>query len=61
VAPIPWRARQAEDFLRGKSLTEDVAQRAGEIALAGARPMKDNVYKINMAKLLIQRGLAAAA
>ncbi len=61
VAPIPWRARQAEDFLRGKSLTEDVAQRAGEIALAGARPMKDNVYKVNMAKLLIQRGLAAAA
>ncbi|HEY7166355.1 MAG TPA: xanthine dehydrogenase family protein subunit M [Candidatus Binatia bacterium] len=61
VAPIPWRARQAEGFLRGKAISDDVARKAGEIALTGARPMKDNVYKINMAKLLIQRGLLATA
>jgi xanthine dehydrogenase YagS FAD-binding subunit len=61
VAPIPWRAREAENFLRGKGINEESAAQASAIALTGARPMKDNVYKINMAKLLIQRGLLAAA
>ena len=61
VAPIPWRAAQAEAFLRGKKLDEANAQKAGEIALEGAKPLKDNVYKVGMAKLLVQRGLLASA
>ena len=60
VAPIPWRAAGAEEFLRGKKLDEANAQKAGEIALEGAKPLKDNVYKIAMAKLLVQRGLLAS-
>jgi len=60
VAPIPWRAPKAEEFLRGKKLDEAAAKRAGEIALEGARPLKDNVYKVQMAKDLIQRGLLAS-
>jgi xanthine dehydrogenase YagS FAD-binding subunit len=58
--PIPWRAPKAEAFLRGKKLDDANAQKAGEIALEGARPMKDNVYKIGLAKSLIQRGLLAS-
>ena len=61
VAPIPWRAAKAEDFLRGKRVDETNAQKAGEIALEGARPMKDNVYKVGLAKSLIQRALLASA
>ena len=60
VAPIPWRAPKAEDFLRGKKLDESVAQRAGEIALEGARPLKDNVYKVGLARSLVERGLLAS-
>jgi xanthine dehydrogenase YagS FAD-binding subunit len=60
VAPIPWRAAKAEDFLRGKKVDEAAAQKAGEIALDGARPMKDNIYKIGLAKSLIQRALLAS-
>jgi xanthine dehydrogenase YagS FAD-binding subunit len=60
VAPIPWRALKAEEFLRGKKLDEATAQRAGEIALEGARPLKDNGYKVDMAKALVQRGLLAS-
>jgi xanthine dehydrogenase YagS FAD-binding subunit len=60
VAPIPWRAFKAEEFLRGKKLDEAAAQRAGEIALEGARPLKDNGYKVDMAKALVQRGLLAS-
>jgi len=29
VAPIPWRAAKAEDFLRGKKLDEGTARQAG--------------------------------
>ena len=60
VAPIPWRAPKAEEFLRGKKLDEAAAQKAGEIALEGARPLKDNVYKVKMAQDLIQRALLAS-
>ena len=60
VAPIPWRAPKAEEFLRGKKLDEATAQKAGEIALEGARPLKDNGYKVKMAQDLIQRGLLAS-
>jgi xanthine dehydrogenase YagS FAD-binding subunit len=60
VAPIPWRAPKAEEFLRGKKLDEAAAQKAGEIALEGARPLKDNVYKVKLAQDLIQRGLLAS-
>jgi xanthine dehydrogenase YagS FAD-binding subunit len=60
VAPTPWRAPKAEQFLRGKKIDEETAQKAGEIALEGAKPLKNNVYKIGMAKLLIQRALLAS-
>jgi xanthine dehydrogenase YagS FAD-binding subunit len=60
VAPIPWRAAKAEDYLRGKKLDEGTARQAGEIALEGARPLKDNGYKVKIAQDLIQRGLLAS-
>jgi xanthine dehydrogenase YagS FAD-binding subunit len=61
VAPIPWRAPKAEEFLRGKKLDDGIAQKAGEIALEGVKPLKDNVYKVGLAKSLIQRALLASA
>ena len=60
VAPIPWRASKAEEFLRSKKIDEETAQQASEIALEGAKPLKDNVYKVGMSKSLIQRALLAS-
>jgi len=60
VAPIPWRAAKAEEFLRGKKLDEASARQAGEIALEGAKPLKDNSYKVKIAQDLIQWGLLAS-
>jgi xanthine dehydrogenase YagS FAD-binding subunit len=54
---MPWRAPKAEQFLRGKKIDDGTAEKAGELALEGAKPLKDNVYKISLAKLLIQRAL----
>jgi xanthine dehydrogenase YagS FAD-binding subunit len=60
VAPIPWRAPKAEEFLRGKKIDEEIAKKAGDIAMEGAKPLKDNVYKVGMAKSLVQRALLAS-
>jgi xanthine dehydrogenase YagS FAD-binding subunit len=60
VAPAPWRAPKAEEFLRGKKIDEAAAEKAGEIALEGAKPLKDNGYKVGLAKSLVQRALLAS-
>ena len=43
-----------------KRLDDATAKKAGEIALEGANPLKDNGYKVRMAQDLIQRGLLAS-
>ncbi|MBI4875504.1 MAG: FAD binding domain-containing protein [Acidobacteria bacterium] len=61
VAPTPWVAAQAEKFLAGKSLTADVAEQAGQAAVADARPLSGNAYKVQLAKVAVKRALLAAA
>jgi len=61
VAPIPWRVPDAEKFVLGKELTNDVLQEAGKIALARAEPLQNNAYKIPLTQTLVRRALAKAA
>ena len=60
VAPIPWRVPDAEKFVIGKELTNDVLQEAGKIALARAEPLQNNAYKIPLTQTLVRRALAKA-
>ena len=46
VATVPWRARDAEDFLRGRVLTPDTARQTGEAAFASARTFHHNAFKV---------------
>ncbi|MEM3432560.1 MAG: FAD binding domain-containing protein [Candidatus Methanomethyliaceae archaeon] len=57
VAPSPIRPKEAEEFLKGKPLSEDNAIKAAEIALRGAKPTKGNAYKVGLAKTAIKRAL----
>ena len=57
VAPVPMKITEAEDFLKGKVLTEETAREAAEIALRHAIPLEMNGYKIDMAKVMIRRFL----
>jgi xanthine dehydrogenase YagS FAD-binding subunit len=61
VAPIPWRAQAAERVLAGKAITEAVATEAAAAAVAGARPMSGNAYKIQIAKTAVKRAIMAAS
>ncbi|HEY0722877.1 MAG TPA: xanthine dehydrogenase family protein subunit M [Pyrinomonadaceae bacterium] len=61
VAPIPWRVPAAERFLAGKKLTPDVLAETAKIALAEAKPLEKNAYKVPLAQTLVRRALAKAA
>ena len=60
VAPIPWRIPNAEKFLVGKNLKPDVLAEAAKIALAEAKPLEKNAYKVPLAQTLVRRALAKA-
>ena len=58
IAGRPLRERVVEDFLKGKSLTAELAKQVVPVALANAAPLKYNAMKIEMAKGLLASGLA---
>jgi xanthine dehydrogenase YagS FAD-binding subunit len=61
VAPIPWRAAEAEQFLLGKTLNAAVLTEAARLALKGAQPLEKNGYKVPLTQTLVRRALAKAA
>jgi xanthine dehydrogenase YagS FAD-binding subunit len=60
VAPVPWRARSAEQELTGRRVTEAVAEKAAAAAVAGARPMSQNGYKVQVARTAVKRAILKA-
>jgi xanthine dehydrogenase YagS FAD-binding subunit len=57
VAHKPWRATRAEQTLHGAPATQESFARAAEAELAQARPLRDNAYKLPLARNLIVRTL----
>jgi xanthine dehydrogenase YagS FAD-binding subunit len=57
VAHRPWRARKAEDALRGGPAGEDRFRAAAGAELADAAPVRDNAYKVPLARNLMTRTL----
>jgi xanthine dehydrogenase YagS FAD-binding subunit len=53
VAHKPWRALVAEALLRGQQPSEEVFRRASEGELASARVLRDNAFKVELAKRTI--------
>ena len=60
VATVPWRARAAEEILKGKALDEAVAQKAADAAFADAEPRGQNAFKIALGKRTVVRALLEA-
>jgi xanthine dehydrogenase YagS FAD-binding subunit len=53
VAHKPWRAHAAEAALRGARAGEAAFRAAAEAELAAARPLRDNGFKVELAKRTI--------
>jgi len=55
VAPIPWRVPAAESLLIEQRVTPELAERVAETALAGAKPLRNNAYKVPLTKTIVRR------
>jgi xanthine dehydrogenase YagS FAD-binding subunit len=57
VGTVPWRSPEAEQALEGKTANEESFTNAAKAALAGARPLHDNAFKVKLAQLCLVRAL----
>lgn len=61
VAHKPWRAKKAEEYLKGKEASEAEFGKAAKLELADARALEHNAFKVPLAERAIVRALARAA
>ncbi len=57
AAPVPWRSKAAEAELKDNPLTGERASRAAAAAVADAKPLEHNAYKVALFKGLIEEEL----
>lgn len=56
VYPAPWRSTEAEAEVAG-GISDRTAERAGDAAVAPAKPLAKNAYKVEIARTLVKRTL----
>jgi xanthine dehydrogenase YagS FAD-binding subunit len=61
VAHVPWRASRAEEMLRGGPIDEHRVAEAARAELDQAEPLRDNGYKVELARNLIASTLLELA
>jgi xanthine dehydrogenase YagS FAD-binding subunit len=61
VAPFPYRATAAESAMSGRAPDAAAIAAAADAAVAGARPLAMNGYKIDLTRALVARALTALA
>jgi xanthine dehydrogenase YagS FAD-binding subunit len=61
VAPTPWPSTAAEAALKGQSISEATARKAATAAVADAKPLSHNAYKVQLACVAVQRAILKAA
>jgi xanthine dehydrogenase YagS FAD-binding subunit len=57
VGTKPWRSREAEAVLTGKSVSDALFAEAAKVALREAKPQRQNAFKVELAKRTIVRAL----
>jgi len=61
VAHKPWRLTEAEEFLKGKTISEEIFKQAADLAMRGARGYGDNDFKLTLGANAITEALTIAA
>ena len=57
--PVACQGRRQS--LTGKTISEETALAAGEAAVAAAKPLTGNAYKVQLARIAVKRAILAAA
>jgi xanthine dehydrogenase YagS FAD-binding subunit len=61
VGTVPWRSREAEAALRGRPADAESFALAAAAALRHAAPLRDNVFKVELARRVLVRCLRTVA
>ncbi|MFJ8989467.1 FAD binding domain-containing protein [Streptomyces sp. NPDC102279] len=61
VGTVPWRARDAEEILRGAPADSATFHAAADAAVAGARPLPGTAFKVDLARRTLVRALETVA
>ena len=61
VAHKPWRLHAVEDFLKGKTVSDDTFKQAAVIAMQGAKAYQYNKFKLTLAPNAIVQALKTAS
>jgi xanthine dehydrogenase YagS FAD-binding subunit len=59
AAPIPWRSMEVENTIIGNRLDADIVSKAATAAMAAARPLAQNDYKVPLFRGIIEEELMA--
>jgi len=60
VGPTPFVAEGASQMLAGKTINEATAEEIGKAAVADAKPLSQNGYKVQLGKVAVKRALLQA-
>lgn len=61
VAPLPWRARRAEQALAAThDISPDLAARVADLAVSDAQPMSGNAHRVKLTRAAVRRALLKA-
>jgi xanthine dehydrogenase YagS FAD-binding subunit len=60
VAPTPWLSEEAAQAIMGKSVSEETAKAAADAAVHEARPLSQNAYKVQLARVAVKRAILKA-
>lgn len=61
VAPYPVRLREVEDSLSGQSISENLAETVGQVAIRRVEPLTHNGFKVSLMKNLVKRAVRGGA
>lgn len=61
VAPIPWVSTEAVQAITGKSLSPETADAAASAAVANAKSLGRNKFKITLTQVAVKRAILQAA
>jgi xanthine dehydrogenase YagS FAD-binding subunit len=61
VGTRPWRVAEAEQSMIGRPAAPETYAQAAEIALRGAKPRRDNAFKVELAKRTAVRAFTLSA
>jgi xanthine dehydrogenase YagS FAD-binding subunit len=60
VAPTPWPSPEASAALQGQAVSENSAGKAADAALRSAKPLSQNAYKVQLARVAVKRAILKA-